>query len=412
MIKNQVKEEKILNDFSTVLNYLDNSSIKKLFSDIALNVIIKGSYYGVICDFDDSFSIQELPVEYCRTRFFSNNVPIVELNMRFFDKYFPYIQQRIQILKTFPKDVQKGYLLFKQGKLIGDFPGDGNGWYTLEPQSSIKFSLNNNDLPPLVGAIPSLIDLQLAQDLDRRKTMQQLLKIIIQKLPLDKNGELIFDVDEAQDIHINAVAMLKKAVGIDVLTTFADVDTIDMSDKNTTTTKDDLEKVERTVFNNLGMSQNLFNTEGNMALEKSIANDEASIRDLIYQFEILLNRVVKKFNKKNQYVFKANILETTIYNYKDLSKLYKEHTQIGFSKILPQVALGHSQSSIIATAQFENNVLKLADIMIPPASSFTTSSTNNKNNEKQQQENKTPGRPEKPDDQKSDKTIKNKEAMG
>lgn len=412
MIKNQVKEEKILNDFSTVLNYLDNSSIKKLFSDIALNVIIKGSYYGVICDFDDSFSIQELPVEYCRTRFFSNNVPIVELNMRFFDKYFPYVQQRIQILKTFPKDVQKGYLLFKQGKLISDFPGDGNGWYMLDPQSSIKFSLNNNDLPPLVGAIPSLIDLQLAQDLDRRKTMQQLLKIIIQKLPLDKNGELIFDVDEAQDIHVNAVTMLKKAVGIDVLTTFADVDTIDMSDKNTTTTKDDLEKVERTVFNNLGMSQNLFNTEGNMALEKSIANDEASIRDLIYQFEILLNRVVKKFNKKNQYTFKANILETTIYNYKDLSKLYKEHTQIGFSKILPQVALGHSQSSIIATAQFENNVLKLADIMIPPASSFTTSSTNNKNNEKQQQENKTPGRPEKPDDQKSDKTIKNKEAMG
>jgi len=27
--------------------------------------------------------------------------------------------------------------------------------------------------------------------------MQQLLKIIIQKLPLDKNGDLIFDVDEA-----------------------------------------------------------------------------------------------------------------------------------------------------------------------------------------------------------------------
>jgi len=27
---------------------------------------------------------------------------------------------------------------------------------------------------------------------------QKLLRIIIQKLPLDKNGDLIFDVDEAQ----------------------------------------------------------------------------------------------------------------------------------------------------------------------------------------------------------------------
>jgi len=30
--------------------------------------------------------------------------------------------------------------------------------------------------------------------------------------------------------------MLKRAVGVDVLTTFADIDSIDMSDKNTTAT--------------------------------------------------------------------------------------------------------------------------------------------------------------------------------
>lgn len=36
------------------------------------------------------------------------------------------------------------------------------------------------------------------------------------------------------------------------------------------------------------------------------------------------------------------MLETTIYNYKDMSKMYKEQTQIGFSKMLPQIALGHT----------------------------------------------------------------------
>jgi len=40
--------------------------------------------------------------------------------------------------------------------------------------------------------------------------------------------------------------MLKRAVGVDVLTTFADTDVVDMSDSNsTTTTKDALTKVER-----------------------------------------------------------------------------------------------------------------------------------------------------------------------
>nr|DAP55669.1 MAG TPA: portal protein [Caudoviricetes sp.] len=38
------------------------------------------------------------------------------------------------------------------------------------------------------------------------------------------------------------------------MTTFTDVDSIDMSDKNTTTTTDDLAKVERSVYNSLGIS--------------------------------------------------------------------------------------------------------------------------------------------------------------
>jgi hypothetical protein len=122
--------------------------------------------------------------------------------------------------------------------------------------------------------------------------MQKLLKIIVQKLPLDKNGDLIFDIDEAQDLHANAVAMLSRAIGVDVLTTFADVDSIDMADKNTTTTTDDLAKVERTVYNAAGVSKNLFNTEGNLALEKSILEDESTIRDLLLQFMIFFDKIV------------------------------------------------------------------------------------------------------------------------
>ena len=65
------------------------------------------------------------------------------------------------------------------------------------------------------------------------------------------------------------------------------------------------------------------------------------------------------------------MLETTQYNYKELSKMYKEQVQIGYSKMLPQIALGHSQSSIIHTAFFENEVWNLSDIMIPPLMSST-----------------------------------------
>ena len=415
LIKSETNEQRILKDFSKALNYLDSSDIKRLFGNIALEVIKNGAYYGIILYLDDKFVIQQLPTRYCRSRFFNGVDATVELDMRFFDDYFTDLQYRIKVLKTFPKEIQKAYVMYKEGKLKGDYPGDKSGYFLLDPSVSIKFCLNNSEFPPLVCAIPSIIDLDQAQDLDRKKTMQQLLKIIIQKLPLDKNGDLIFDVDEARDIHNNAVSMLRRAVGVDVLTTFAEIDVADMQDSNSSMTKDDLEKVERTVYNNLGVSQNLFNTDGNLSLEKSILNDEATMRDLVYQYQTMLNKIVKRFDRKNSYNFKVNLLETTIYNYKDLSKMYKEQTQIGYSKMLPQIALGHSQSSIIAAIQFENNILHLSDIMIPPLMSSTMSSKDlnatSENKSIDAGNSGDTGRPQLEEGKKSEKTIQNKESM-
>jgi hypothetical protein len=42
--------DKIMKDFSKVLNYLDNSYISKICGDIALGVIKNGSYYGYVVD--------------------------------------------------------------------------------------------------------------------------------------------------------------------------------------------------------------------------------------------------------------------------------------------------------------------------------------------------------------------------
>lgn len=278
------------------------------------------------------------------------------------------------------------------------------------------------DIPIFANAIPYIFDLSAAQELDRSKMMQKLLKIIIQKLPRDKNGDLIFDIDEAADIHQNAVRMLKNTIGVDVLTTFADIESIDLSDSTTSTSTDELEKVERTVYNAMGVSRNLFNTDGNIALEKSILNDEGTVRTLVLQFTILFDRLIKaKFAKKGKYSFRFYMLETTQYNYKDISKMYKEQVQIGYSKMLPQIALGHSQSSIINTAYFENDILKLTEIMIPPLMSSTMSSsdilgTNAQSGTSNQQktvdtssESKA-GRPEKEDGQKSEKTLQNEES--
>lgn len=414
----KVTPDKVIKAFDEGGQYLGEFGVKEFFGATALTVIRHGCYYGYIVRDTDSAQVQELPPKYCRSRYSVKGRPMVEFNMKFFNDAFKSDDQRIRVLKLFPKDFQKGYKAYIEGKLVPEGPGDSAGWYLLDPECAIKFNINGEDYPPFVSVIPHIIDLDAAQELDRKKMAQKLLKIIIQKMPLDKNGDLIFDVDEAQELHNNAVRMLGKAIGIDVLTTFADVEVADMADKNTTTTVDELAKVERTVYNESGTAQNLFNTDGNIALEKSILDDEANMYGLLLQFESFLNYLIKPFNNKKLWL-QVQMLPTTIYNYKDMSKLYKDQSAAGGSKLLASIALGQSQASVIATAKFENEILDISSLFQSKqqreeakAKINANSGNDTKKPEEEKSETKKVGRKEKPDDQKSEKTIANREAMG
>ena len=421
LTESSIKDEKVIEGFNKALLYLDNFEVKRFFGEVALKVLRNGCYYGYLVPQTNKMVIQELPASYCRSRFQVNNRPAIEFNMRYFDDAFTDTTQRMKILNLFPEEFKKGYHAYRLGKLTPDFAGDTSGWYLLDVEKTIKFNINGDDYPFLIAVIPAIIDLDEAQELDRKKMAQKLLKIIIQKMPLDKNGELIFDVDEAQQLHNNAVRMLGKAIGLDVLTTFADVEVANMEQNNATAEDDSMDRVKQAIYDQAGVSQLQFNSDGNIALNNSILNDEASMYNLLVQFESFLNDLLKPFNKSpKKILYKAQILTTTIYNYKEMAKLYKEQTQLGYSKMLPQIALGQSQSSILANAYFENEILGLSTIFIPPLMSSTMNSDTLKSvgskkvtggNETSIEGNGEVGRNEKADNEKSEKTIANRESM-
>ena len=427
----ETNKNKALEDFFKILKTFDEFNVKKFCGDVALKVIRNGCYYGyLIPTTNGKISVQELPPRYCRTRFCINEQPVVQFNMSFFDDFYLTVEQRTKVLNLFPDEFKKGYRAYKQGKLNGrDFPGDTSGWYTLDPNSTIKFNINGDDYPLFIAAIPTLIDLDVARDLDQKRIAQKLLRIIIQKMPLDKNGDSVFDIDEAKELHNNAVKMLKKSIGTDVLTTFADVDVADMSDKSNTTQSDDVNRVKMSVFDEFGTSVDNFNSTSNAALKYSDLNDASNMYNLLQQFEGFLNRLLKPYNTNSKRVYyTAQILETTNSNYQDMAKLYRQQTQLGFSKMLPQIALGQSESSILATAYWENEILNLIEVFVPPISSATMnadtlqaltgkSADNNaaaagqSSGSSQIQSDSKAGRPEKADEDKSDKTIANRESL-
>lgn len=424
--KEEYDEKQVVKNFNFLLKFLDNSQIKRLSGKIALEVIKAGAYYGYIVPSKKGLVLQQLPVNYCRSLYQSNNMPVVEFNMKYFDDAFKDISYRMKMLNMFPEEFKKGYLLYKQGKLPADnikywnrgYKGIGqSGWYALPIGSAVRFAMNENEHPLFIKAIPEVLDLKGSQNIDKQKQLQNLQKILIQQLPLDKNYDLVFDVEEARDIHENAREMLGDNIGVDVITTFAQIKSADISDGSMAQSTDVLERMERGAYNAFGVSHNLFNSETSLALEKSILNDESSFRGLLLQLSDFFNYVVNTLVSKPKYGFRFYMLETTQYNYKEMARMYKEQMQFGNSKVLPQVALGHSQSSVLHNAYFENNVLHLSEIMIPPLMSSTMNAETlgmvreNDGSENQNNTEGNIGRPEKADSEKSEKTAANLESM-
>lgn len=371
------EEQKNVDKFFEALDYMDNFEVKKKFQDITLKVIKNGVYYGYLVDAKDRMMIQELPIKYCRSRFDHLGKPTVEFNLQYFDSEFKDEEARKQVFKLFPEEFKKAYDRWKKGKVEPIFEQGSECWHLLDVDRAFKINGGGGagDIPMLIAVIPALLELEDTQDLAAKKLQQELVKLVIQKLPLDKNDEMVFDPDEAREIHNNAVRMVANAIGVDVLTTFAEVAVESLSDTGqSSVAKTVLDSAKNNVFDEAGVSQMQFNSENSISLEKSILNDEASLYNMVLQLERLLNDIMDlKFNNRKKCWFKVQILSTTIYNYKEMSKLYKEQTQLGFSKMLPQVALGQSQSSILANVKFENEMLQLWDLFIPPLMSSTMS---------------------------------------
>lgn len=432
------EQEKILKRFNEVLEHFDNSAIQLLCRKWAAQVCLDGAYYGYICDdINDKLVIQDLPIDYCRSRFLHRGLPLVEFNVDYFNKVTSNDDVRERYLSLFPEEIQKAYRKHKNNKLKAEDQGDEDGWILLDVRRAFKLNFFgdwSSDVPPFLQAIPALIELSEVQDLEKEKLLQQIQKILIQKFELDKNGQIPFTMPELQRLNQNAVDMVGDAVGVSVLSTIADVHLEELTKNSGSDSNAKVDAAEETAYNDFGIASNLFNTDGNLALEKSIITDEAFVKPLLLQFEQFFNRYLEWKFSKNSLKFRFKMLSTTIFNFKDLSSAYKDLTKIGFSRFLPIVSLGHTQKEVTSMAKLEQQIMQLDAYMLPPFSSNTMSSDTWSDIKAQQEMiiqgrktgqampavaanqagsgSGTAGRPSKPDDQKSDKTLANISAQG
>jgi hypothetical protein len=112
--------------------------------------------------------------------------------------------------------------------------GNSTEWVLLNPNFARCHKLTDNQTPFFSTVFPELINLTEYKEMDKSKDNMDLYRLIVQKLPLDKNTGLpMLKLEEGQALHKNAKNMITQE-GIDVLTTPLDVESISLQEKGQT----------------------------------------------------------------------------------------------------------------------------------------------------------------------------------
>ena len=123
--------------------------------------------------------------------------------------------------------------------------------------------------------------------------------------------------------------MLRNNPDVDVFTTMAETEMLELQD-STQANRDNLEKMERSVFNEAGMSKNLFASDGTTALEYSQKVDMALAYDISKMFATFLS-----YHANRKFPDKKFFLEVSIMRTISSAKFkYSFSRVIKFSKLL------------------------------------------------------------------------------
>ena len=411
----------IIKAFYNACSFIDKLDVPNTFANISAEWLKNGIYFGILRMDGAKPVIQSLPIEYCRSRFKDfNNLNILEFNLLYFESIADK-EYRKEVIESFPKIVQKAWAEWvRANKRIDPWvliPAGAGG---------VCFFFQHDQTPLLIASIPNLKKLDDAIGREEKRDENELYKLLIQKMPIDKDGELVFQLEEIADIHESVASMLQDIDTVDVLTTLGDTTLESLQESSAASqSADRIEKYRKNAWDALGRGNILFNPDGSSSLAYAIKKDEALMIGYLNMYETWLKFHLNDKFARTGLTFDFEIIPTTVFNRKDLQGIYFSGAQYGYSKMFAGVVMGIKQMSQLSLMNFENDFLEMSMKMIPLQSSYTTPggvvAGEQKNNSSAQKSssstasgniNNTGGRPQLPDEQKSEKTQANIAAAG
>ena len=404
--------------YYNALDYVERMQLPVLLTNIAQRAIVDGSYYGLKVETDkNNFQLIDLPSGYACSRFKDiQGNDVVEFDVSYFNTIIDK-EQRNVALAAYPKIVAKAWNEWSKGKRKSK-------WLIIPRDLGVCFPFFDGR-PLLLNVIPATIEYDEAVATQRERDAEEIRKIIVQKIPHLNDGRLLFEPEEAEEIHMGTVGMMKGNKNVSVLTTYGDVDAI-----TSTTTADKAEntltRMEQNIYAQAGVAGQIFAATGSSSLETSLNNDLSLMMYLANKFSRFITNTLNDIFGNGNITFKYQIMPITYYNTASYVDSTFKLVGSGYSALLPALALGLTQKDLVNIKDLENDVLKLGDKLKPLSTSYTQSNSGSGKETDGDEENgdgktskdkpvKTDieegGRPKKKEDEKAEKTIQNEESL-
>ena len=384
-----LSESYITKKYHSAVSFVDKANLPDLFTHIGTKVLRDGSYYGVIQEVTDkSISILDLPIFYCRSRFKDKEGnDIIEFNVTYFDTIHDG-EYRKKALAAYPANVVNWYRRWKARKTKSP-------WCYISTSVGICMSLID-ERPVFLNIIAAELEYEDAKDINKERDLEEIRKILIQHIPHLTDGGLLFEPEEAVEMHKGAVDMMKKNENLSVLTTYADVDAI-VSKTANDNSLNSVDKALTNIYAEAGSSSQLFGTDSNLSLATSITNDMALMMVLARKMARFITSIINDKYGNANISFTYRILPVSFYNQKEYVEEALKLANSGYSFLLPALAMDLSQRELSNVKDLENDVLKLKEKLQPLSTSYT--------------ETGNVGRPTKDAQDKSAKTVANEESL-
>ena len=407
-------QTQITKAFYNACYFVEKLDIKNTLFRVTKEWLKTGVYFGILQEKDGKAVLVDLPLSHCRTRFKDfNNLNVLEFDITYFNyKYSDPIERELAVL-TFPEIVQKAWREYKAKKL-------SDTWIMVPASAGgVTFCFTEDQTPVLISSLLELRHLKDAEGREEQRDENELYKLLIQQMPIDNNGELVFELEEIEQIHAGVAEMLQQLNTVDVLTTVGEAKLENLQDSSAATqSASRLEKYNKQAWDALGRSSLLFNANNSSSLSYMIKKDESIMKGYLNAYDTWIRFLLNQRFARTGLTFDFEILPITIFNQKEFSTDCLSGAQFGYSKMRAGVSLGIKQMVQLSLITFENDFLKMHEKMIPLMSSYTQNGDEKNNSSKEKSSNGTGsknitnegGRPELPDEQKSEKTVANIES--